>query len=52
VLVVGVGRVDADELRMIATHPDEDVFEVDDFDALVQINTEIADAVCFAGRDT
>ena len=51
VIAVGIGRrVSRRELELIATDPENDVFLLENFDALADYNEDIGTAVCFGGR--
>ena len=50
VVAVGIAAAVQEELEIIATDPERNVFTVENFDELSQFGQDISDAVCFAGR--
>ena len=48
-LAIGIQNADLAELKVIATHDDDDVFLVESFNALAEINAEIGNTVCEVG---
>ena len=50
VVAVGIGAALPEELEIIASDPERNVFTVENFDELSQFGQDISDAVCFAGR--
>ena len=50
VVAVGIAAAVQEELEIIATDPERNVFTVENFDELSQFGQDISDAVCRAGR--
>jgi len=50
VVAVGIAAALPEELAIIATDPERNVFMIENFDELGQFAQDISDAVCFAGR--
>ena len=50
VVAVGIAAALQEELEIIATDPERNVFTVENFEELSQFGQDISDAVCFAGR--
>ena len=50
VVAVGIAEALQEELEIIATDPERNVFNVGNFDELSQFARNVSDAVCFAGR--
>ena len=49
-IAVGIARAVDEELRVIASDPEGNVFRATNFEDLARLEHEVSDAVCFAGR--